>query len=484
MAKKEIVVRSAEDVIEQARADLITEHIFFGYLCMKLEIVEDITCPTAWTDGVRIGYNPKFISTLTRSQAKTLFAHETAHCFLGHQFRRGTREHGLWNSAADHAVNVMLSEARFAALGDWLCDKKYSGWEAERIYADMYEERKKKEEEEQQKEQEKPEGNDGNPEPEEQEDNSQPEEDEPEEEQPEDPPESGDESDEEGEPDESTDSVEPDDSGSGDGEEEGEGEADGEPQPYDGPEPGTPDGPSMTGEVRDAPVADGEDAPMPESEWAMEAERAAGFAKSAGKFGAYLDGVVTRLAEPDMPWREILHKWIQMSSNADYSYGKIDRRFVPHSIVMPSLKSEQYGKFVFVTDVSGSVSDAEFRACATEVVSAIEECEPEEVHVIQFDAPINSDPLSAIRDYQMLEKGDDIAEVKRMGFGGTAFRPVFQFIEANEIEPDAMIFLTDMCPCDEWPEEPEYPVLWISTRAGYEAPWGETIYLLDGGDVR
>jgi predicted metal-dependent peptidase len=441
--------RTAEEVIEQARSDLITEHIFFGYLVSKLKIVEDVMCPTAWTDGVSIGYNPEFVRGLKRSEAKTLFAHEVAHCFLGHQWRRGTRESGRWNIACDHASNLILKDSGFAPISDWYCDSKYSGWNAERIYSDLTEE---KEEEKQQS----PEGEES-----------------PSESSPASPPKPKNQP----KPDEQ---AEQPDSGGSTGE-EGEEPS---PVPYSGPAPGTPGGPNPLGEVRDAPVG-GEEPPAPESEWTMEAVRAADFAKSAGKLGSYVQGIVAKLKEPEIHWAEVLHKWLQEKTNEDYSYGRLNKKFIAHNLIMPSLYSEQMGKLVLVMDVSGSVSQGEFEACATEIVAAIDQCNPLETHIIQFDAPADyRNPLSAIRDHQILDKGDDIKQVERKGSGGTMFSPVFQYIEEQDIQPAALVFLTDMGNFGDWPAEPEYPVLWVSTTPEVKEPFGDIIYLLDGGRTR
>ena len=64
------------------------------------------------------------------------------------------------------------------------------------------------------------------------------------------------------------------------------------------------------------------------------------------------------------------------------------------------------------------------------------------------------------------------------GGGGTLFQPVFDWVKDNNIEPEGMIFFTDLCPSDEYPPEPAYPVLWVSTEADAEAPFGKTTYLL------
>jgi predicted metal-dependent peptidase len=60
------------------------------------------------------------------------------------------------------------------------------------------------------------------------------------------------------------------------------------------------------------------------------------------------------------------------------------------------------------------------------------------------------------------------------GGGGTSFVPVFKWIEENDIEPEALVYLTDMY--GDFPSKaPSYPVLWGSISKGVPAPFGEVV---------
>jgi predicted metal-dependent peptidase len=68
-------------------------------------------------------------------------------------------------------------------------------------------------------------------------------------------------------------------------------------------------------------------------------------------------------------------------------------------------------------------------------------------------------------------------QIELRGFGGTDFRPVFAWLEAERSEPRALVFLTDghgqapACP-------PRYPVLWVLSSAGRApASWGQVLRL-------
>ncbi len=125
---------SACEKIIKARVGLILDQPFFGSLALRLEIVEDPTCPTAWTDGERLGYNPAFINKLSLEEIKGLLCHEVMHCACAHHTRRGTRDHLRWNVAGDYAINQILKDCKIILPQGALLNSDYSGMTADEIY--------------------------------------------------------------------------------------------------------------------------------------------------------------------------------------------------------------------------------------------------------------------------------------------------------------------------------------------------------------
>jgi predicted metal-dependent peptidase len=87
------------------------------------------------TDGSRIVYNPAFVDELKPAELEGTLAHEVMHCALGHQCRRGTRDSGLWNEAADFAINPILTANGFTLPVGVLVDPAFTNLSAEEIYA-------------------------------------------------------------------------------------------------------------------------------------------------------------------------------------------------------------------------------------------------------------------------------------------------------------------------------------------------------------
>jgi predicted metal-dependent peptidase len=101
------------------------------------------------------------------------------------------------------------------------------------------------------------------------------------------------------------------------------------------------------------------------------------------------------------------------------------------------------------------------------------EVAPEKIHVAYCDTRVTG--------LLELEPGD-APVFKPAGGGGTDFRPVFEKVAEEGLEPACLIFMTDCM--GTFPEEPPpYPVLWLSTirpeelSEGYTPPFGELLYL-------
>ncbi len=65
--------------------------------------------------------------------------------------------------------------------------------------------------------------------------------------------------------------------------------------------------------------------------------------------------------------------------------------------------------------------------------------------------------------------------LKPAGGGGTAFAPVFEWIERSGQRPDSLVYFTDAE--GEFPAQPpNYPVLWL-VKGKAPVPWGRRIQL-------
>jgi len=83
-----------------------------------------------------------------------------------------------------------------------------------------------------------------------------------------------------------------------------------------------------------------------------------------------------------------------------------------------------------------------------------------------------------------LEDVEDLLEYKEVidgdggpgGGGGTSFVPVFEMVAEMGLQPDMLVYLTDMA--GTFPKvEPDYPVIWGSIYPCDNQPFGEVVHV-------
>lgn len=103
-----------EERLSKAYVNLVCNQPFFATVLLRLQRVEDPAAPTMWTDGKRLGYNPKFIESITQDELVGVLAHEVMHVVGLHPWRRQSREPKKWNIACDAVVNHIVTDSGFA----------------------------------------------------------------------------------------------------------------------------------------------------------------------------------------------------------------------------------------------------------------------------------------------------------------------------------------------------------------------------------
>ena len=125
---------TVKEKLVKARTGLVLDHPFFGSLVLRLVPEEVPSFPTMFTDGKRLGYNPKWVEGLSLPQLKGILCHEVLHCALNHMTRRGDRDARTWNIAGDYAINGMIREIVSLPAGH-LFNPDFDGLSAEDIYS-------------------------------------------------------------------------------------------------------------------------------------------------------------------------------------------------------------------------------------------------------------------------------------------------------------------------------------------------------------
>ena len=395
-------MKTAEQLMTQARIRLIDKHPFFGNTAMKLKLIEDSSISTMCTDGKVIKYNPEFVEENIMAHNVGVLAHEVMHVTNGHPLRRGKKDHKLFNVACDYAINPILVDGGFVLPEGALLDLAYHGMSAEEIYSLLLDEY------------EQDEGDSGG--------------------------------DGEGEGETTDDTGEGDGDGDGDGEsgESGDSLADWVQDKFG----------DQAGEFEDQKNADGSD--LSESEVREQLEdltvsnaQSEMRSKSQGKGGSGFGSELKGATASAVAWDDVLLPLCQDALSDEQTYNRPNRRFIAEDMYMPSYDKSDIRCAVIGRDSSGSVSDRGLRLFNGGLTRIFEEVGFDKIYVVDF-----TDSVERVVEY---DRGDTFDMEDRF-YGGTHFASVTDWIEEEGINPSMLIYMTDGL--GRAPLEPDYPVVW------------------------
>lgn len=200
------------------------------------------------------------------------------------------------------------------------------------------------------------------------------------------------------------------------------------------------------------------------AEWDDLLASSATAALQAGQLSPHWRAVLREVSAPRLPWRALLARFLMYRARDDYGYQRPGRR--SGAALLPGLASTQIS-LIAVLDTSGSIGRDDFRAFLDEL-DALKGQLSARLMLFGCDATIAAGAPWTFEPWQPLEIPTDIE-----GGGNTRFAPVFEWVEAHGVRPDALVYFTDAM--GEFPtQQPDYPVLWLVTGNG-SVPWGERV---------
>jgi len=439
--------------LTRGRYQLGERHPHFAFASWKLKLVEDETQPTLYTNGQVIAYNPKYVLGCSDDNypcytyAISAMTHETLHALLGHckDWAANGYDRQLVNIAQDHAINLILRhDLKMPVHKEWVCDDRFKGMTWFAIYDILLAERQANPQQQQAV---------------------------------------------------STCKVDPQPAPSGgegkEGEGDGDKDGDGKPKcpgapPCDG-QPGHAKGkcPCPCHPIQgDAGAGTGDVAEQKFNDWDKIAVEAARFAQQLGQghLPAFLEELVEKIVKPVVNWKCVIERWASRAKKGDYSFRRLNKRYMHAGLAMPSLHSYT-ADLVVGWDTSGSTYGFRQRF-GGEIFGVLKACGVA-TYMIQCD----TNP----RVFR-LKKAEDILNMPYTGNGGTDFCPVFDVIAKGGwtdrkggafqrvTRPEALIFFTDGM--GTYPSKPPpYKVLWCipnaeSLKGGpYYPPFGTVLSL-------
>ncbi|PKM44258.1 MAG: hypothetical protein CVV05_10930 [Gammaproteobacteria bacterium HGW-Gammaproteobacteria-1] len=409
-----------ETKLSAARTRLILDKPFLGALVLRLPLVaaDPRWCKTTATDARAFYYNAEYMDALTLDQTQFALAHEALHCALSHFARRQHRDRHRWDVACDLAINPLLIDEGLTPVQDALFLDEYKGMTAEEIYPCLDEAESMQPHDEHVYDQD-----------------------------------SGDQG---GTPGSGGDKGE---GGAGKATQEDKDNKGGGGKPQERPQDG------KGGAPRPEPLSH-EERERLSVQWRQRMAGAAQQALQAGKMGGALARLIDHLLQPQLPWRMLLARYMTATARDDYNYSRPSRR--EGDAIFPSLRSSEID-IVVALDTSGSVSDKEMGEFLAEI-DAIKGQVRARVTLHACDAQLAADGPWSYEPWEEFKLPREFT-----GGGGTSFRPVFDWLEREDRQPDLLVYFTDAD--GEFPtQEPGFPVIWL-VKGKAKVPWGQRVQL-------
>lgn len=207
-----------------------------------------------------------------------------------------------------------------------------------------------------------------------------------------------------------------------------------------------------------------------------------------GKIPLHVEGMIAALknSKGELPWNLFLKKLMgTVESDKKKTITRRNRRQPNRLDLRGELRSHK-AKIVVAIDISGSISDEEFKQAVKEVLSIVKNYN-HEITIVECDTNIkNSYKVRTIKD---------IRERVSSG-GGTKFSPVFEYV--NDLKANLLIYFTDGKGEEKLTVLPKgYKTLWVISGRGdklsLREPFGavkklgrieETENVVDVHDVR
>ena len=189
----------------------------------------------------------------------------------------------------------------------------------------------------------------------------------------------------------------------------------------------------------EAPV----DTSAEEQAWDEAMHQALSIARAEGKAPGGVAETVRNAHASTLDWRTLLRRYMTDAASRDYSWSVPNRRFIDSGLYLPSIRSEGIDSIAVIIDTSGSLPAQTLAGFWAELREIAAEIRPERVFVLQVDA--------ALRDAAEYGPDDLPDEITLKGRGGTDFRPGFEWLDEQGIQPSVCLYFTDM-ECSSYPE--------------------------------
>ncbi len=205
--------------------------------------------------------------------------------------------------------------------------------------------------------------------------------------------------------------------------------------------------------------------PQNESDWEYAASLAKEVAQRKSAMPSGMERFAKKVKVNDVDWRFELYNAINRHMRNNYAFMPPNKKHIYRGFALPSLTSDTLSLCVAI-DTSGSINDELLSAFMGEFKSIMQNFPAVKIELLIADAKVH-----AHHTFQGGEKMD----FPLKGGGGTDYRPVFDYIEANLPMSTMLLYFTDG---DGWFPKypPNYEVLWALSRKA-KVPFGRELLI-------
>jgi len=197
-------------------------------------------------------------------------------------------------------------------------------------------------------------------------------------------------------------------------------------------------------------------------------------AMMAGKMNLSEQLALQELLKVQVDWREVLRDFITTTcAGKDYStWRRPNRRFMSAGVYMPSAISERVDELVIAVDTSGSIGSKELASFLSEVKGICDHVKPEKIRLLYWGSSVVGDET-----YDEHTRDQLVNSTKPKGGGGTDVECVPAYMKKHNINPQAVICLTDGYLYGGWGQW-SVPVLWtIMDNESATPDCGKTVHI-------
>lgn len=200
-------------------------------------------------------------------------------------------------------------------------------------------------------------------------------------------------------------------------------------------------------------------------QWINAVNAAMESARMAGNLPAGIERAFTQVLHVDVDWLELYPTAVSKALGRDQlSWMYLDPEYLVRGVGFPGKIRHGCGTIVIIFDTSGSINQKTIDLFAGVTQGVIDAVKPRLLIVGECDTELYRwDEIEDISDLKGKVKGG----------GGTSFIPPFERVAKEGLEPELLIYLTDLegsAPTTP----PPYPVVWACITDN-KGPWGTTV---------